>query len=153
MPGGTYLYRCDHCPLILEVGGGTAWREDGTVIQEDVWVACGTCGTMHRLTARDGTCQVTAFPGPVRGMRTVTILDAWGDPAETSEFAVEGELRQAGEHAGGIANLGQLPCDHCGQIGRMVTVADLRAPDGRYRDVDCPVCAHPLDGFGLTDWI
>jgi hypothetical protein len=153
MPGGTYLYRCDQCPLILELGGGIAWGDDGAVYLEEVQVACGACGTMHRLTERDGTCRVTAFPGPVRGMRTVTVRDVCGDEVETSELAVEGDPRAVGDHPGGVAALGRLPCSHCGQVGRMVTVADLRDPFGRYRQADCPVCGQPLDGFGVTDWV
>jgi hypothetical protein len=153
MPGGTYLYRCDRCPLILELGGGTAWGDDGAVYLEEVLVACGACGTMHRLTERDGTCRVTAFPGPVRAMRTVTVRDVCGDEVETSEWAVEGGLRAVGDHPGGIAALGRLPCSHCVQVGRMVTSADLRDPAGRYRQADCPVCSQPLDGFGVTDWV
>ena len=79
MPGGTYLYRCDRCPLIIEVGGGVAWRADGTVYLEHLWVACGACGTMHRLTEQAGVCRVLAFPGPVRGMRAVTVPDGFGE--------------------------------------------------------------------------
>jgi hypothetical protein len=71
MPGGTYLYRCARCPLILELGGGTAWRDDGAVYMAEVLVACGACGAMHRLIERDSSCWVTTFPGPVRGMRSV----------------------------------------------------------------------------------
>jgi hypothetical protein len=153
MPGGTYLYRCDRCPLIFELGGGTAWRDDGVVYLKELWVACGACGTMHRLTERDGTCRVLAFPGPVRGTRAVTIRNACGDAVETSELAVEGDLRDVGTLPGGLAALARLSCGHCGQVGRMVTSAELRDPAGRYREVDCPVCSQPLDGFGLSDWI
>jgi hypothetical protein len=153
MPGGTYLYRCDRCPLIIEVGGGIARGDDGAVTLDELWVACGTCGTMHRLTERAGTCRVLAFPGPVRGMRPVTVPDGSGDAVETSELAVEGDPRAVGDLPGGLAALGRLSCGHCGQTGRMVTAADLRAPDGRYREADCPVCRGPLDGFGLSDWL
>jgi hypothetical protein len=153
MPGGTYLYRCDRCPLILEVGGGTAWGNDLVVYVEEIQVACGACGTMHRLIDRDGTCLVTAFPGPVRRMRTITVRDVGGDEVETEEFAVEGDLRTVGDHPGGIAALGQLSCSRCGQVGRMLTEADLRGPGGRYREASCPVCGQPLEGFGVSDWI
>jgi len=108
---------------------------------------------MHRLTEQGGVCQVVAFPGPVRGMRAVTILDACGDAVETTELAVEGDLQPAGEHPGGITALHSLPCNNCGQVGRMVTAAEFRGPGGRYRQADCPVCNHPLDGCGLSDWI
>ena len=153
MPGGTYLYRCDRCPLICEVGGGVAWGDDGKVTLEELWVACGACGTMHRLTERAGTCRVFAFPGPVRRMRAVTVPDGSGNTYETEELAVEGEPRDVGELAGGIAALDGLSCGHCGQVGRMVTAADLRDSAGRYREADCPVCGQPLEGFGLSDWI
>lgn len=153
MSGGTYLYRCDRCPLVIEVGGGVAWNGRGVVYLEHVWVACGACGTMHRLTEQAGACRVLAFPGPVRGMRAVTLPDGGGGVYDTEEFAVEGEPQDIGELPGGLAALARLACAHCGQVGRMVTAADLRAPDGRYRQADCPVCGGPLEGFGLSDWI
>lgn len=153
MPGGTYTYRCDRCPLVVEVGGGVAWRANGVVYLEELWVACGACGTMHRLTEQAGVCRVLAFPGPVRGMRAVTVRDVCGDAVETEEFAVEGDPREVGELPGGLAALGRLACGHCGQVGRMVTSADLRGPGGRYREADCPVCGGPLEGFGVSDWL
>lgn len=153
MPGGTYLYRCDRCPLLLELGGGVAWDDRGAVWLEEALVACGACGTMHRLTEQNGVCQVSAFSGPVRAMRSVTVRDVGGDLVETSELAVEGDLRPLGEHPGGIAALGRLACGHCGQVGRMVTAAELRDPAGRYRTAPCPVCGQPLEGFGVTDWV
>jgi hypothetical protein len=123
------------------------------VYLEELWVACGACGTMHRLTERDGACRVTAFPGPVRGMRMVTDRDVGGDAVETPELAVEGDPRAVGDLPGGLAALGRLACGHCGQVGRMLTAADLRAPGGGYRQADCPVCGQPLVGFGVSDWI
>lgn len=66
---------------------------------------------------------------------------------------MDGDVRDVGESTGGIKALDRLACGHCGQVGRMVTSRELRAPDGRYRDAPCPVCASPLDGFGLSDWI
>lgn len=54
MPGGTYLYRCESCPLIVEVGGGVDWNSNGRLVAEELWVACGACGTMHRLNERGG---------------------------------------------------------------------------------------------------
>ena len=153
MPGGTYQYRCDRCPLIIELGGGSAWGDDGRVYQTEARVACGACGTMHRLTEENGTSRVTAFPGPVRGMRAVTVRDVGGDEVQTEEFGVEGEVREVGDHPGGIAALGGLACGHCGQVGRMVTPAAMREPDGRYRQPYCPVCGDPMDAFGVTDWI
>jgi hypothetical protein len=153
MPGGTYMYRCDRCPLIMEVGGGVAWDRDGKVVAEELWVACGACGTMHRLNEKAGTCRVLAFPGPVREMRPVTRPDGFGGTYDTEEFAVEGDPRDVGELPGGLAALNQLACGHCGQVGRMTTALALRGPDGRYREAPCPVCGGPLDGFGLSDWL
>jgi hypothetical protein len=118
------------------------------VYLEHLWVACGACGTMHRLTEQGGACSVLAFPGPVRGMRAVTV----GDEIETEELAVDGEPREVGELPGGLAALGRLACGHCGQVGRMVTSADLRGPGDRYRQADCPVCGGPLQGFGVSSW-
>jgi hypothetical protein len=153
MPGGTYLYRCDTCPLIIEVGGGVGGDSNGTVVSEELWVACGACGTMHRLTEQDGACRVTAFPGPVREMRAVTVPDGFGGEVETSEFAVEGEVRDIGPLPGGLAAIDRLACGHCGEVGRMVKCVDLRAPGGGYREAPCPVCGDTLDGFGLSDWM
>ena len=152
MPGGTYTYRCTRCPLIFEVGGGVAWGDDGAVTYEHLWVACGACGTMHRLTEHACACSVLAFPGPVRGMRAVTFRDPWGDEVQTEEFAVDGDPREVGGLPGGLAALGQLECGRCGQVGRMVTSADLRGPGGKYREADCPVCGGPLEGFGVSSW-
>jgi ribosomal protein S27AE len=153
MPGGSYSYRCDRCPLVIEVGGGVAWDDTGKVVLEHLWVACGACGTMHRLLEQDGVCRVSVFPGPVRGMRAATVPDGFGGEVETSEFAVDGEVREVGELPGGLAALDRLACGHCGQTGRMVRCADLRAPGGGYREAPCPVCGNPLDGFGLSEWM
>ena len=150
MPGGTYSYRCDACPLIIEVGGGVAWDDNGKVVSELLLVACGACGTMHRLTEQDGTCRVSVFPGPVRGMKTVKRPDGFGGEYDSYEMDGDGEVRDVGDLPGGLKALGRLAC---GQVGRMATTSDLRAPDGRYREVDCPVCGNPLDSFGLSDWI
>ena len=153
MPGGTYLYRCDRCPLIFEVGGGVAWNARGVVYLEQLWVACGACGTMHRLMEQAGVCHVHAFPGPVRRMRAVTLPDGGGGMYETEEFAIEGEPRDIGELSGGLAALGRLACGHCGEVGWMLTADELRGPDGRYREADCPMCGGPLEGFGVSDWL
>lgn len=149
----SYLYRCDACPLVIEVGGGVAWDTHGTVVMEELWVACGACGTMHRLTEQAGACRVAAFPGPVRGMKQVMRPDGFGGEYETSEFEVDGDMRDVGELPGGLAALDRLACGHCGQAGRMVTCADLRAPGGGYRVAPCPVCGKPLEGFGVSDWL
>jgi hypothetical protein len=153
MPGGSYSYRCDACPLLIEVGGGVAWDDDGRVVSELLMVACGACGTMHRLTEQDGTCRVSVFPGPVRGMKTVKRSNGLGDEYDSYEWDVDGEVRDVGELPGGLKALGRLACGHCGVAGRMVTSADLRAPGGGYREAPCPVCGSTLDGFGLSDWI
>src|SRR3954452_21987380 len=108
MPGGTYMYRCDACPLIIEVGGGVAWGDNGRVVSELLMVACGACGTMHRLTEQDGTCRVSVFPGPVRGMKTVKRNNGLGDEYDSYEWDVDGEVRDVGELPGGLKALGQL---------------------------------------------
>ena len=153
MPGGTYMYRCDRCPLIIEVGGGVAWDRNGKVVSEELWVACGACGTMHRLNEEAGICRVLTFSGPVRRMRPVTRPDGGGGTYDTEEFDLDGEPRAVGELPGGLANLERLPCGHCGQVGRMLTEKDLRGPGGRYREADCTICGGPLEGFGVSDWL
>jgi hypothetical protein len=117
------------------------------------YVVCGACGTMHQMTDEEGICQVIAFPGPVRAQRMVSVRDVGGDLIETPEWDVTGEMLPSREHPGGIAALDQFACVHCGQKGRMLTVKDLRAPAGRYREAECPVCKAPLEGVGVSDWI
>jgi hypothetical protein len=33
------MYRCDRCPLIIEVGGGVAWDHSGYLLDSNVWIA------------------------------------------------------------------------------------------------------------------
>jgi hypothetical protein len=151
MAGGTYLYRCDRCPLVLEVGGYLSF--DGGYAQSQV--VCGGCGTLHRLTERRGTCEVSALPGPVRAMRTVPVRDAGGDEVETWVVAAEADWLVVGEHPGGIRALGRLACSHCRQVGRMVSNERLFYPNGytpgAARREDCPVCGHPMECAGVTE--
>ena len=98
MPGGTYLYRCDRCPLILELGGGTGWGDDGAIYLEEVQVACGACGTMHRLTERDGTCRLPE--GTFDTGRLAILSDALLDAGCDDEALLQ-HLREPGPHVRG----------------------------------------------------
>jgi hypothetical protein len=157
MGGGTHVYCCDRCPLVLELGGHTAWGDDGTILLESIQVICASCGTMHRLIEQHGACGVTALPGPVRTLRTVTLRDVSGEEFESLEWASEADWRTGGQHAGGISAVARLPCSHCGQVGRMVTLAALLYPDGYAPGVprreDCPVCGMPMQCIAITDSI
>ena len=112
---------------------------------------------MHRLTERNDTCQVTVLPGPVRETRTVTFRDITGEEVESYEVALQSDWLPVGPHAGGIAAVGELPCSHCGQVGRMVTLSGLLYPTGNAAGVppreDCPVCGHRMRLFAITDSI
>ena len=79
MAGGWQTYRCDRCPLVLELGGSTCWDESGVVYAETVQIACGGCGTMHRITQERGACRVTALPGPVRAARSEMLRAMTGE--------------------------------------------------------------------------
>jgi hypothetical protein len=155
--GGTYVFSCERCPLILELGGHTAWDGDGTVLLDMIQVACASCGTMHRLTEQHGACQVTALPGPVRTPRIVTVRDISGHEFETFEWALEADWLPVGQHRGGIAAVDRLRCSHCGQNGRMVTEEGLLYPGGYApgapRREDCLVCGYPMRCLAVTDSI
>jgi hypothetical protein len=154
MPGGWQTYRCDHCPLILELGGSTLWDERCVVYSETVQVACAGCGTLHRITLQHGTCEVTALPGPIRTTRTVTLRDISGEEFESLEWVLEADWQPGGEHPGGIAALDQLACRHCGQAGQMLTLESIHAEPfvagGNPRE-ECPVCHGPMECFAVTD--
>ena len=158
MPGGTQAYRCDRCPLIVELGGGVALDDDGVVHSEMTQVACAACGTMHRLTEERGVCTVTAMPGPVRDTHPVPYHDATAYTAESIEWATEDEWRPVGPHPGGFAALDQLACSHCGEAGRMWTLGMLRDaigynnPNAPQREF-CLVCGGTAEGFSISDWI
>jgi hypothetical protein len=150
--GGTNAYFCERCPLVIELGGHIAEPHI-----EWVQVVCASCGTMHRLMEEHGSCQVTALPGPVRATRMVTVRTAFGDEVETSEWVSETDWQVVGPHSDGIQSLSQFPCCHCGQIGRMVTLAQLLYPGGYTRGAlpreDCPTCGRPLEFLAISDFI
>jgi hypothetical protein len=157
MSGGSMTYRCERCSVILELGGYTAWDEHGTVYYDMHQFACGACGTPHRLTEEHGTCRLTALPGPVRQMRTVILRDVDDKDVETWQLAAEEDWRPVGPHPAGPEDTRHLTCHFCGQVGRMVTLADLRAfegdsPGSRRRE-DCPLCSQPLECFIISEGI
>jgi hypothetical protein len=84
MSGGWQTYRCERCPLTIELGGSTWWDEAGVVYSETVQIACAACGTIHRVTEERGECRVTALSGPVREARTETLRDITGEKVEVS---------------------------------------------------------------------
>jgi hypothetical protein len=157
MPGAWQTYRCDRCPLILEFGESVCWDESGVVYTETVQVACAACGTMHRITEERGVCRVTGLPGPVRAARVVTLRDLAGEEFESQEWVAESDWRPVGPHSGGIGAVNQLPCSHCGRVGRMLSHESFLYPGGYVagaaRREECPVCHGPMECIALTDAI
>jgi hypothetical protein len=147
MSGGTRVYYCDNCPLVLELGGYS--DEDRHVIQ----VVCAACGALHRFDAQDGT--VTALQEPLRATRTVTARDVSGEEIETCEWVPESGWQPTGRHSGGVDS--PFPCHHCGAAGRMISLQDLLYPDGSAVDdprrVDCPLCQSAMECVAVTDSI
>ena len=156
MGGGWQTYRCERCPVTIELGGATWWDEAGVVYSETVQVACSVCGTMHRITEERGECRVTALPGPVRVARTETRRDVSGEEHEVERWVAEGDWQLVGPFAGGIAAVAELPCSHCGQSAGMVTLEGFKLPfdiamaGGREK---CSVCHGPMDCIGVSDAI
>ena len=155
--GATNVYSCDFCPLILQLGGHTGSPSDATGVVTWLQVACASCGTMHRLTEQNGTCQATALPGPVRVTRTVTLRDVGGAEVESYEWTSESDWLPVGPYAGGIAAARNLPCSNCGRTGQMMTLSDLLDPAGntagRFHGQNCPVCGHQMRLLAITDSI
>lgn len=158
MSGGTRVYYCGNCPLVLELGGYTDRDEGGHVLRL-IQVACGACGTMHRLaeTEEHGSCEVTSLSEPVRTIRTVTARDVSGEEIESFEYVSETDWQRVGRHPAGIDAVRLLPCSHCGQGGRMVSLKELRYPGGYTagapRREDCPVCGAAMQCIAVTDSI
>ena len=155
MPGGSEAYRCDVCPLILELGESAVWDEKQVVISEWNQVACGACGTLHRLHQERGECRVTALPGPIRSARTVTAREITGEEIKTMEWVTAADWQPVGPHAGGLNAVDTLACSHCGSVGRMLTYERFKYPEGHARGprTVCPVCSHPMECFSVSDWI
>lgn len=143
MPGGWQTYRCERCPLVLEVGGSTWWDEAGVVYSETIQCACGKCGTLHRITDERGTCRVTALAGPLRVPRLVTIQEISGELQEIEEWLTETDWQLVGPFPAGLEAREQLPCHFCGCIGFL----------GKVRPETCPVCLGPMECIGITDAI
>lgn len=156
MGGGWQTYRCERCPLTIELGGSTWWDEAGVVYSETVQVACGVCGTMHRITEERGECRITALPGPVRVAHTETLRDVSGEEHQVERWVTEGDWQLVGPFAGGIAAVAELPCSHCGQATGMLTLGNFKLPfhvamaGGREQ---CSVCHGPMDCIGVSDAI
>jgi hypothetical protein len=156
MSGGWETYRCDRCPLTIELGGSTWWDEAGVVYSETAQVACRACGTMHRVTEDRDDCRVTALRGPVRVARTETLRDVSGEEHQVEYWVAEGDWQAVGPFAGGIAAVAELPCSHCGRAAGMQTLAGFKLPfqvamaGGR---PECLVCRGPTVCIGVSDAI
>jgi hypothetical protein len=157
MSGGWQTYRCDRCPLVIELGGSTCWDEAGVVYAQTDQLACAACGTMHRIIEERGASRVTALPGPVRTARTETLRDIAGEEHEVEFWVVEADWQPIGPHPGGIGALDQLSCSSCGRVGRMLTHESFLYPGGRAagaaRREECPVCRGPMECVAVTDSI
>ena len=154
MSGGWQSYHCVRCPLTLELGGSVSWDE--VVYSQTVQVACGACGTLHRVTEERGKCHVTALAGPVRVARTETLRDVSGAERQVEFWVTEADWQPAGSFGGGIVAIAELPCRSCGQVAGMVTLDDLKLPfhaamaGGKEQ---CPVCRGPMECVGVSDAI
>lgn len=150
MSGGTRVYFCNNCPLVLELGGYTGWDDSGNVLMHVLQVACASCGTLHRFDETNGT--VSALNGPVRTIRTVTARDVSGEEFESFEWVSETDWRPAGH-----GSIGAFPCAHCGEAGGMISLKDLLYPNGKLVDdlrwAVCPVCQSTMECVALTDSI
>ena len=157
MGGQWETYRCDRCPLTLELGGWTAWDESGVVCVDAVQVACTACGTMHRIVEEHGVCYVTALLGPVRYARTVKLRDCCGEEFETEEWTAEPDWQRVSLWPRGISPINSLPCTHCGQVGRMVNLEQFIYPGGyspdAIKDPKCPLCQGPVECIAISDAI
>jgi hypothetical protein len=156
MAGGWETYRCDRCPLTIELGGSTLRDEAGVVYSKTAQVACRACGTMHRVTEDRGECRVTALPGPVRVARTETRPDGWGGTYEAVYWVAEGDWQAVGPFAGGMAAAAELPCRQCGRAAGMQALDGFKLPfhvataGGR---PECLVCRGPMECVGVSDAI
>jgi hypothetical protein len=112
---------------------------------------------MHRITEKADVCRVTALPGPVRAARTVTLWDVAGEEIQTEEWVAESDWHPVGEHAGGIATVGQLSCSCCGRAGLMLSLESFLyrggPKNGERRREECPVCLGPMACIAVTDAI
>jgi hypothetical protein len=155
MSGGWQTYRCERCPLTIELGGSTWWDEAGVVYSQTSQVACGACGTMHRITEERGESRVTALPGPIRIAHAGTLRDGWGGEHPTTYWFTEADWQLVGPFVG-LAAVAELTCSHCGQAGRMVSLRDVKLPfqvamaGGQEK---CPVCQGSMDCIGVSDAI
>jgi hypothetical protein len=157
MAGGWQTYRCDRCPLVIELGGYTRADLSGVVDSQTAQVACAACGTMHRITEECGVCRVAALPGPVRSARTVRRRDITGQEIETEEWVAENDWQPVGRHARGIGAVAQLPCNCCGRVGQMLSLERFLYPGGYQagspRREACPVCLGPMACIAITEAI
>jgi hypothetical protein len=136
-------YFCRRCPLAFEIGGYAFWELNGRLEQ----AVCTACGTMHRLTEQNGTCQVTALAGPVRDLPLVTRQSVAGREYQDYDWPfTEADWQPLGEHPGGIEALVTLACARCGSVGAMQTLTVPPHPDGfwvSFREA-CPLCDGPM---------
>ena len=156
MAGGWETYRCDRCPLTIELGGSTLWDEAGVVYSQTEQVACRSCGTLHRVKVTGQESRVTALPGPVRVARTEAVRDVCGEEHQLEYWVAEGDWQASGSFVGGLAAVAELPCRYCGRAAGMVTYSVFKLPfdvamaGGR---PECPVCRGPMECIGVSDAI
>jgi hypothetical protein len=155
MSGGWEAFRCDRCPLVIELGGSTCWDEAGVVFAETQQVACADCGAMHRLTVEHGNWQAFALEGgPLRVPRGITIMDFNGTPIEHEDWVRESDWRLLDQRP---TCLKELICSFCNAVGRMLTYEEFLYPGGyfpgRQKTWLCPICGGPMPCFSVSDAI
>jgi hypothetical protein len=127
------------------------------VTVDTLQVACGGCGTVHRIIEERGKFRVTALSGPVRAGRTQMVRDVSGEEIELIQWFAESEWLPIGQYSGGIAAVQKLPCSHCGCVGKMLPFEVLRPPGGSITGAsrwdECPLCHGPMECIEVKDAI
>lgn len=149
-------YRCEGCPLTIELGGFTYWEETGVVVSDTSQVACAACGTLHRITKERNAWKVTSLPGPIRTTRPATVRDTWDNAFEVEQWFSEDDWHEVAQFPPGF-NADLLACGKCALVGQMLSLADFLYPEGYVpgasRVALCPLCHRPMQCIAVSDAI
>lgn len=147
--GGTTTYRCGRCPLIVELGGHSAFDSNDGYLQ----VVCSSCGTLHRLATRAGARMVTALPCPVRTLQPRTMRTPDGETFEVCECASESDWNIVSGTAGSVSTVAEMTCSHCRRGGTMLTLGALLQSPGVPAQACCPLCDGSIEIIAVSDSI